>query len=208
MNILLIFTYGISLKLWQRSGLMSREIALYQKLKENNHKFTFLTFGNNEDLKFTKQLKDFSIIPVSNLIKSKSRKRKFLRSLFLPSLIKEQVKFVDIIKTNQLRGSWIACIAKLLYRKKIIIRGGYEYFRDFIKYHNIFGKGNYLKYILKYFKIYLLEFIAYQLADAIVLTSDSDIEFIIKKFKLKRKLNQIFLISNYIDTELFKPLIT
>lgn len=203
---MLLFTYRNSIEIWQRSGLLSREIALYQKLQINNHKFSFVTFGNNEDLKYKKQLKNINIIPVSNLLKSRNKKIRFLRSLLIPLILKGQFKNVDIIKTNQLRGSWIACVAKLLYRKKIIIRGGYEYFRDFVENHSIFGKGNYLIYTLKYLKVYLLEFIAYQLADAIVLSSDSDIEFIIGKFKLRRKINRIFHFFNYIDTDRFKPM--
>ena len=50
MNIILIFTYGISLKNWKESGLLSREIKLYDELnKKYQIKFTFLTFGDSED---------------------------------------------------------------------------------------------------------------------------------------------------------------
>ena len=149
MKILLLFTYLNSIKTWERTGLLSREIALYKKLQLRNHEITFLTFGNSEDLKFQNYLKDINVIPVSNLIKSRNKKVRFLRSLLIPFKLNRNFKNVDIIKTNQLRGSWIACVAKLFYRKKIIIRGGYEYFRDLITNLGIFGKGNYLLYVFK-----------------------------------------------------------
>ena len=55
MNIILIFTYGISLKNWEESGLLSREIKLYEELnKKYKYKFTFLTFGDDSDINVLK----------------------------------------------------------------------------------------------------------------------------------------------------------
>ena len=34
MNVILFFTYGVSLKDWDNSGLISREIKLYKELSE------------------------------------------------------------------------------------------------------------------------------------------------------------------------------
>lgn len=205
-KILLIFTYGVSLEDWNRSGLIFRELTLYKRLKDKNNKVSVLTFGGYNDLKYSKYLNGIKIIPVQNIIKAKSQITTFLRSLFLPFTLKKEFKDVDIIKTNQLTGSWIACIAKLFYKKKIIIRGGYEYFRNFNSYKSIFGKGNLLIYLINYIKIYIFEYIAYKLADAIILASDSDIKYIIKKFKLDNKINRIFHVYNFIDVNLYKPL--
>ena len=36
MNILVIFTYGVSLQMWNNQGLMSREFALYEKVLEED----------------------------------------------------------------------------------------------------------------------------------------------------------------------------
>ena len=33
MNVLLIFTYGISLKIWEETGLLNREVTLYERLE-------------------------------------------------------------------------------------------------------------------------------------------------------------------------------
>ena len=42
MNIILFFTYDISLKDWEKSGLLDREIEFYKKLHEKyNIYFTF-----------------------------------------------------------------------------------------------------------------------------------------------------------------------
>ena len=50
MNIILIFTYGISLKDWHETGILKRELKIYKKIIDNyDIKFTFITFGNSED---------------------------------------------------------------------------------------------------------------------------------------------------------------
>ena len=73
MNILVLFTYGISLKTWEKQGLIQRELKLYKKLLtlNPNLKFTFITFGDNEDLEIQKKydLKCFEIIPIYSKIK-------------------------------------------------------------------------------------------------------------------------------------------
>ena len=46
MKVIVIFTYGISLKHWVDSGIYDREMLLYQGLeKEHGIEFTFITFG-------------------------------------------------------------------------------------------------------------------------------------------------------------------
>ena len=50
MHIVVFFTFDISLKNWQELGILNREVLLYKKLREKEHKVTFITFGNNEDL--------------------------------------------------------------------------------------------------------------------------------------------------------------
>ena len=55
MKVIVIFTYGISLKHWVDSGIYDREMLLYQSLeKEHGIEFTFITFGDSEDVKYFK----------------------------------------------------------------------------------------------------------------------------------------------------------
>ena len=80
MHIILFFTYGISLKDWDESGILNREIELYKSLSKNrNTKFTFVTYGDKEDLKYSYLLDDLNIIPIYSLIdKSKYKIINFL----------------------------------------------------------------------------------------------------------------------------------
>ena len=47
----IIFTYGISIDDWNTAGLISREIAIYEKMYlENGVEFNFITYGDKKDL--------------------------------------------------------------------------------------------------------------------------------------------------------------
>ena len=209
MRVLLTFTYGVSLNDWNDRGIISREISSYKKLSDNNKtKFHFLTFGTNNDYKYSNLLEKIDIIPVFNKISSRIPKGHFIKSLLLPIRLKKLFKDVDIIKTNQIKGSWIACIAKILFRKKVIIRGGYEWLSRYRGFATKNGTKNYLKYLINYSWIFLIELFAFKLADGIILTNEEDISFIVKCFKLKKKFKnrKIKCISNFVDTDIFRPL--
>ena len=207
MKNLLIFTYLKSLEEWHDTGLLTREIALYKELMKKNVKYSFLTFGTKKDLNYSKLLENIEIITIQDKISPKIPLIHFIKSFILPLRMKKVFQRFQIIKTNQIYGSWIACVAKLLFRKKIIIRGGYELLNWHTTLSEKRGLKNSIKYLILYVWYYLIEFFAYKLADGIILTSEYDISFIIKHFKLKKKYknNKIRLIYNFIDTDLFKP---
>ena len=49
MHVLVIFTYGYSLKTWKESGTLDKELSLYVELSEKyNLKFTFLSYGKKK----------------------------------------------------------------------------------------------------------------------------------------------------------------
>lgn len=206
MKILLLFTYNTSLEIWNNIGILDRETLIYKQLISIGVNVSFLTYGNNKEFKYSPKLGEIKVYPVHELIKSKYRFIPFFKSIILPLRLKNLFKNIDIIKSNQLEGSWVTWLSKFLYRKKIIVRGGYERFRNYLALSRIKKNQNIIQYLFKYIKIYIPEYISYRIADAIILTSDSDIEFIIKAFKLKKKKKKIFQIANYIDINLFKPL--
>ena len=206
MRIIITFTYGVSLEQWFRSGIIYRELELYKRLSQRNVNYSLLTYGDLKDLNYTPILGDIKVIPVKKYITSKISHFKFLKTLILPIRLKHLFSRIDIIKTNQMEGNLIVCIAKLLFRKKLIVRCGYEWLRTYISNYKIKENKNYIKYILRYIWMYMIEFISYKLADGIILTNKQDIQFIIKTFRLENKKEKIKLFYNFINTDLFKPL--
>ena len=94
MNVLLIFTYGISLKIWDETGLLNREIGLYKKLNDTKEiKFTFLTFGNEVDHQYDDLLGDIKIFPIYSEFKfHKNKIIRFLYTFVICFKLKKQFK--------------------------------------------------------------------------------------------------------------------
>ena len=58
MNLLLISTYPSSLKLWNKLGILKRELKPYEILaKDHKLNIKILTFGNKEDYQYQHLLK-------------------------------------------------------------------------------------------------------------------------------------------------------
>lgn len=199
---MLTFTSNVSLKLWDGIGILSRELSLYKKLSQKNVSLTFTTYGSKEDLEYSQLIDNLKIIPINHITNARIP---FLRLLFFLWKKRKEIKEIDIIKTNQISGSILAVLIKILFRKRIVLRGGYDWLRNFMAYNHI-NKTINLNYFYQYIKIYLLEFLALRFADKIIFTSDSDIDFVKKAFKLRRKAKKIIHIPNIIDIDLFKPL--
>ena len=179
MNIILFFTYDISLKI-ETSGLLDRELKFYETLnKKYSTKFKFITYGDSEDRNLT-NLPFIEIIPIYEKIKySKNKYIRFIKSFLIPYRFANELKDSEIIKTNQLLGSWVAIISKLKFKKKLIIRTGYDLV-EFTKKNN--------KSIFKILVYSLLTKLSLRFCDLYLVSSMSDMSLIqgmSKKFRRK-----------------------
>ena len=198
MNLILFFTYSVSLKTWAETGLIDREILLYKRLVDKGVRVTFITYGNEEDYNYQDKLGNIVIVPYYAYTKKPCQKIiRFFHSFLLPFILHKKIKQADIFKTNQMWGSWVAILSKLLYLKKIIVRCGYENYRLVLcLYKNEFS-------LYKVF-VWLISWIAYKFSDAVILTSKKNKKFVVKTFSVPT--SKIILSINYIDTSLFKKI--
>ncbi len=186
----LFFTHGISLRIWDEIGNLDREIKPYKELAKYFQEIYFFTYGNKGDLGYQNLLpENIKILPKKWNLPS------VLYSLFLPIFYREELKKIDILKTNQMSGSWTAVLTKWLFKKKLVVRCGYEWLSFLEKQRKNWFKRKIAS---------LIENIVYRVADKIILSSDRDKKFIGRKFKIS--VSKIKIIQNYIDIELFKPL--
>lgn len=190
MKLALFFTRGISLKIWDQVGNLDREIKPYKRLNKYFDEMLFFTYGSKDDLGYQENLSDsIKILPQRHKMPS------LLYSFLLPFFYYKELKKVDVLKTNQVHGSWAAVIAKILFRKKLVVRQGRQW--------SIFAEKQGVKK-WKMHLIYFLEKLAYKNADAIIVASKGEEEFIKGKYNIS--LEKIRYIPNYIDTDLFMPL--
>lgn len=183
MTILYIFTFGYSLKTWQLSGTLEKELEIFKKINEKyNTKFIFLTYGNNDDLSLEISNKNIKIIPLfGNKSIPKNKFLLFCLSIYFVLKNKNLFKEVEIIQQNQLNGSWLALLAKFLYKKPYFLRTGYDTYR-----FSIYEK----KSIFKRFGFLFLTNLNFAFSDLITVTSKSDYVFS-KKYFIKPKLIKV-----------------
>jgi len=184
----LFFTYRNGLHTWQEVGSISREVRPYQELAKYFNQVYFFTYGDK------KEESKYSLPENMRVFSKKWRMPSVLYSFLLPFVYRKELKEIDIIKTNQMSGSWTALIAKWLYKKKMVLRCGYEWL-------NVMQKEKKPKW--KRILVRALSKTSYKYADRIVFTSQKDKDYAERFFSIDLKKTTV--IPNYIDIELFKP---
>ena len=196
MHIVYFFTYGYSLESWESAGILDREIRIFHELiKKYNLKFTFITYGDKSDLKFNLG-KNINIIPIYTLRKkSNSKFINLIKSFFLSKVIFRKINKLNIIKQNQLMGSWVSILFKLKYKKPLYIRTGYDMFLFSLKDQ---------KSIFKILLYYLLTQFTFLFSDLYTVTSASDYKFLNRFFIFKRK--KLAIRYNWVESNNYKNL--
>ena len=181
MRVLVLFTYGYSLKSWNESGTLERELSIYKQLNsEKNVSFTFLTYGNESDENFNLSRYGIDVVPIyKNIKKSRYKLTNYFQSFLVPFYFKKKLKNIDIIKQNQLLGSWTALILKLLLKKPLFLRTGY----DMYQFSILDEKSKIIQFMYKLLTKFSIKF-----SNLYTVSSNSDLDFLNKKFKINKKL--------------------
>jgi len=173
--------------------MIDREVAIYNELSKYFKHIYFFTYGDEDDLRFKSHLPhNITIIP-QKFVPKKLKANSLLYSCLLPIIHRKILKNVDILKTNQMFGSWSAALAKLLYRNKLVVRTGYMWSVNFA---NEYPKSR------KRLLIKSAERFAYKIADTAITTSESNFNYVEQNYRPRGHI----LIPNYVETDVFKPL--
>ena len=113
MHVILFFTYGVSLKSWAESGLLQREIKLYQELiKRYGIQVQFITYGDSRDRQWESDLHGIQLLPIyERLQRTPSKILSLLQSLCIPWVFRHELRRTDLLKTNQIWGGWVAILS-------------------------------------------------------------------------------------------------
>ena len=127
MNVLVVFTFGYSLKTWFDSSTLNKEISIYKNLHEKEGvNFTFLTYGNYLDKELIRE-KGMNVIPIYEFLQQTDSKIKMLfDSLIFPLRFKKKLENIDLIKQHQISGVWLSIVIKILLGKPLYTRTGYD----------------------------------------------------------------------------------
>ena len=202
MQIVYFLTYEYSFKLWEETGNISRESEYFKFIssKHDDYFFYFISYGNEKDESFTPFLKNSKIIPIYKYMKyDKNKFIRFIRSFKIPFILKKILRNenIDIIKQNQLQGIWISLFFKILMKKPLITRTGYD-----VLSFKISEKKGFHKIIF----FYLLTQLALIFSDIYTVTSNIDKIFLKKYFYVPRKNDKLRIRSNFVKTSKYLSL--
>ena len=191
MTVIILFTYGISLVNWQDTGLLNRELKIYERLAAKyNLTFKLLTFGDESDLDISIPSERIEIVPIYTFIKKSNIETiNYIKSLFIGLQFKKlSIDKYSIIKTNQLWGAWIGIILKLASKSKLLVRTGY----DLLTFKMLQKKTPYKIFLFK-----ALTRISLKYSDYYVVTSNRDKDFLQSLFPKYE--NKLIVIKNYVE---------
>lgn len=201
MRIHFYFTWGCSLSDWHRSGLLDREVQYFKKLKDAGHDVSIVTYGDNADLAFQSDLPGIEIFPVYLYLKK--FRFKFINLFGLVYLLFKKRSFFrtsDIIRTNQVICGPLPIFASFFFRKRLIVRAGYEPVKNFVSHGNLSMKMMRTHILILFYTNALL---AYLFARKVICTTEDIKNFISKFYPISA--HKIKVLPNYIDTSIFYP---
>ena len=190
----LFFSRGMSFAKWHELELLDREKLVYEKhLAEGTiSKVYCFTYGAY-DANYSHLIHEDLII-ISMPIFFNSKIGINIYSFLLPIIKFKHMKKCDILKNDQMDGSWSAVIAKIFFRKKLLIRTGFTL--------SVFmnRKGSKVKELIAI----LMESFAYYFCDFATVSSKHSKLYIMHKYNLKDK--DISVLYNYINVDKFNIL--
>jgi glycosyltransferase involved in cell wall biosynthesis len=189
-HLCVFFTKDVSLRTWAETGMLEREIAIYQWLQASGLKVSFVTYGDHTDLTYADQLPGISIL--SN--RWRLSMRQYIR--WLPLLHAPHFSRITAVKTNQTNGAEIALRAARFWRKPLIARCGYMW-SEFEERRTGANSPQALK-------ASQIECEVFAAADAVVVTTPMMVENVVRRLPSAR--SKIHLFPNYVETDRFRPM--
>jgi glycosyltransferase involved in cell wall biosynthesis len=119
MHLVLFFTHDTSLRAWERSGMLEREVALYRKYIEKGVRVSFITYGRRDKQRYAEKLRGIEILC------NEFRLPLGLYARLIPFLHGKVLRQSDVIKSNQTPGALTALAAARRYGKPMLARCGY-----------------------------------------------------------------------------------
>lgn len=183
----LFMNYFSGFQVWDRYGMLSREISLYNNLAGHFRKIYIFSYGNERELEYQKYLKEnVEIVP------KKLKVPDVVYELLLPFIYRRIIRNCSILKTNQNSGTIAPALAKIFFRKsKLIIRSGYI--------GSEFARLSELPFYAKAY-FFIAENFSYRFCDRAFIPK-SDSATLLKKYPFLKE--KIVAMNNFIDTKVF-----
>ncbi|TAL50337.1 glycosyltransferase family 1 protein [Patescibacteria group bacterium] len=188
-RVAVFFTHGVSLELWEKRGMFSREVQFYEELSRELGEVWFFTYGR-EDGRYADRLHgNIKLFP------KRFRLPNILYGFFLPFVFWRVLSKATSIRIHQVAGAIPALLTHTLQQKPLIVRAGFQWY----SFAQRQGAST-----LKLAMISLIERLAYRSAHAILHTTQEDAALVQKRYHIDTK--NLHVVPNWVNTDLFKPM--
>ena len=189
MKLVLFFSRGVSIEGWHRAGILDRELAIYRGLSDVVDKLALVTYGGAADLEWAQRLDGVEVLPnISGMPPN-------VYSVLAPWLHRRSLRAATVFRTNQINGAWCAVIARMLFRKKLIVRFGFLWSDAVARLNAPHWRCVAAR---------MVERIVLRAADRVVVAGRADAETIAGRYGVERR--RITVVPNFVDTSMFRPL--
>jgi len=187
-KIVLFFTYGYSLRIWDDAGILKRDLQLYEELAKQGYQTTFITYGREDEQQF---------LPTGFGFRALTRPYRLSEKWFSrlsPIIYQSAISSCDVIKTHQVQGAISGVISKFLFRKPYIARCGY------LKsvFAEMEGESESMRKRLAF-----EERLAFRFADIVCVPSQAEADYASQNYGLPD--DKFRVCPNWVDVELFSP---
>ncbi|MEI8182010.1 MAG: glycosyltransferase family 4 protein [Desulfomonile sp.] len=188
-HLVLFFTRGVSLQTWDIIGSLQRELAIYDYLVNRGYRISFVTYGDGNDLSYSRQLSGIEILC--------NEKRLPLESYESQIVFRhgKALKNVSVIKTNQTYGSEAALWTSRLIGRPLVARCGYMWSYNASREH---GADS-----IQAREALRVERKVFSEAQRLVVTTNS-MRMDVEK-RIPGASSKTFVIANYVDEHTFRP---
>lgn len=190
-ELMLLFTYGGRLEVWEQQGLIDRELGYYERMFDSGLRSVYLmTYGNG-------------IIKKKIDHRFKVLTKKWFNHELLYSFVAvfshwRGFKKITIMKTNQSRGAWVGLIAKVFFpKKKLIVRCGWVRTEQMMKRDEGLSGIN-----LMFHKF--VEWLGFFFSDRIIVVTPANKDYVVSRYRISPK--KVAIIPNSVDTSIYYPL--
>ncbi len=178
-------TLGVSLSQWHKTGQAARESNIYKRQCSKGHHVSILSYGK-DDLEHSNYWSPIAILPwvgrIDHFIKYAAVAPLYHWSAF---------RRANIVKSNQSPGSLVGLVAKLVKPSiRWIVRCGW------VRTKNALVAEGKTGWLLK--RALFAEWLAFKTSDAIIVTTQSDADYVITNYNIKPA--KITVIPNSVDT--------
>ncbi|MEW5871403.1 MAG: glycosyltransferase family 4 protein [Chloroflexota bacterium] len=188
-HLVLFLSRATPLSKWERTGILERELAIYQRLSARLRSVSIVTSGGAEELHYQELLGEI------RLLYNRWGLSPNAYSLLAPILHGPALRQASVYKSNQLDGAWTAVIAGAIHRRPVIVRAGYLW-AELIRQE---GKSR-----LRAALTSRLQAFSLRSAQTIFLTTEAMRQSVAGNYAIAA--SKIKVIPNYVDCQVFRPL--